>query len=141
MSDITLLYGDEDFLIDEELRSIRKKSASGLGEERVDGSSGDIDAVVSALTSMPMLMGKKLVEIRDIKYEDEDEDKLFGALEGLAEGVSAVFVTYGGVDRRRKFFRKIESIGKVVEMKRFSEWEQEKVLSACFSRADIRKDP
>ena len=84
MSDITLLYGDEDFLIDEELRSIRKKSASGLGEERVDGSSGDIDAVVNALTSMPMLMGKKLVEIRDIKYEDEDEDKLFGALEGLA---------------------------------------------------------
>ena len=135
MSDITLLYGDEDFMIDEELRSIRERSASGLGSERVDGSGGDIDAVVNALTSMPMLAGRKLVEIRDLEYEEEDEGKLFSAIDGLAEGVDVVFVTYGSVDRRRRFFKKIESAGKAVEFKRFSEWEQDKVMSWLTSRA------
>jgi len=83
MPDISLFYGDEDFLIDEEIGSLKKKY-SELNVERIDGSREDMGRIISALTSVPMLGGERLVVIDNLEYDDKEEGELFDAVKGKA---------------------------------------------------------
>jgi DNA polymerase-3 subunit delta len=62
---------------------------------------------------------------------------LFGVLQNLDESVKVIFVYYDGLDRRRKFYKLIERIGEVREFKKFTEWEQDKVLAWIVNRVKI----
>lgn len=133
MQNIKLFYGDEDFLIDEELRSVRS-GYSDFNYERIDGQRAKAERIVSALTSLPMLGGSRLVEVDDLEIKPEEEEKIFGALKGLGEGIKAVFVFYSGIDKRRKFYKFMEKIADVREFKKLSEWEQDKALAWIMNR-------
>ena len=133
MQRVSLFFGDEDFLFDEELKSIRSKFTE-FNSERINGASSGIDAVLAALTSLPMLGGERLVVIDDLEYEDDEEDKLFKAVQNLADGVRLIFVYHGSVDRRKKFYKLMEKIGDVREFKRFTDWEQDKALAWTVNR-------
>jgi DNA polymerase-3 subunit delta len=133
MPKISLFYGDEDFLLDGELKSIRGKY-SEFNYERINGEKGELDKVIPALTTPPLLGGDRLVVIDSLKYDDEDEEKLFGVLKDLDESVRLIFIYYEGLDKRRKFFKLIEKIGEVKEFKSFTEWEQDKVLAWIANR-------
>ncbi len=133
MQKVSLFFGDEDFLLDEELNALRSKH-SALNTERINGASSGIDPVLAALTSMPMLGGERLVTIDNLQYEEEDEEKLFKAAQNLADGVSLIFVYYGSVDRRKRFYKLMEKIGDVREFKRFTDWEQDKALAWLVNR-------
>jgi DNA polymerase-3 subunit delta len=133
MPNISLFYGDEDFLLDGELKSIKSKY-SEFNYERMNGEKAEIDKVISALTTLPLLGGDLLVVIDSLKYAEEEEGKLFGVLQGLDDSVKLVFVYYDGLDKRRKFYKLIEKIGEVREFKSFTEWEQDKVLAWIANR-------
>jgi DNA polymerase III subunit delta len=128
MPKVTLYCGEEDFLLDEELNGIRSKF-SEFNSERINGASSGIDRILAALTSLPMLGGERLVIIDDLDYEEEDEEKLFKAIQNLAEGVRLIFVNYNGVDKRTRFYKLMDKIGEVKEFKRFTDWEQDKGLA------------
>jgi DNA polymerase-3 subunit delta len=133
MPKISLFYGDEDFLLDGELKSIKSKY-SEFNFERMNGERTELDRIISALTTPPLLGGDRLVVIDSLKYDDEDEEKLFSVLKALDESVRLIFVYYDGLDKRRKFYKLIEKIGEVREFKSFTEWEQDKVLSWILNR-------
>jgi DNA polymerase-3 subunit delta len=136
MPKISLFYGDEDFLLDGELKDMRSRY-SEFNLERISGEKAASAQIISALTTPPMLGGQRLVVIDAFKCDEEDEGKMFGVLQNLDESVKAVFVYYDGLDKRRKFYRLIEKIGEVREFKRFSEWEQDKVLAWIVNRVKL----
>jgi DNA polymerase-3 subunit delta len=102
--------------------------------ERINGEKVPADQIISSLTTLPMLGGERLVVIDSFKCDEKDEGKIFDVLQNLDENVRVVFVYYGGPDRRRKFYKLVERIGEVKEFKRFSEWEQDKVLAWILNR-------
>jgi len=133
MPKISLFYGGEDFLLDGELRNLKSKY-SEFNFERMNGSKSEMEKMIFALTTQPMMGGERLVVIDSLEHDEEDEEKLFDVLRSLSESVKVVFVYYGSVDKRRKFYKLMEKIGDVKEFKRFTEWEQDKVLAWIVSR-------
>jgi DNA polymerase-3 subunit delta len=129
MPNIKLFYGDEDFLIDKELTELKKSFTDTSSVERIDGSKADIGDVIAALSSMPMFSKKRLVIIDGLNAEDEDEENLFNTLKNLSPDINAVFVEYGSVDKRKKFYKQMEKIAEVKEFKSFTEWEQDRALA------------
>lgn len=136
MSKISLFCGNEDFLLDAELKELKSKYPE-FNFERINGEKAGAAQVISALSTLPMLGGQRLVVIDSFKYDEEDEEKLFGVLQDLDENVKVVFVFYDGPDKRRKFYKLIEKIGEIKEFKRFSEWEQDKVLAWIVNRVKL----
>ncbi|MFH1710419.1 MAG: DNA polymerase III subunit delta [bacterium] len=136
MPKISLFCGGEDFLLDEELKSMKAKY-SEFNFERIDGEKSELDRIISALTTLPLLGGDRLVFIDSLKYDEKDEERLFGVLRNPDESVKAVFIYYDGLDKRRKFYKLIEKIGEIREFKKFSEWEQDKVLAWLVNRMKV----
>jgi DNA polymerase III subunit delta len=136
MSKIYLFYGDEDFLIDEEIKHIKGK-VEGLSLERISGSKKNTDNVVSSLTSLPMFFSQRLVVIDDIECEEKNEEKLFSALKGLDPSVTVIFVNYNGIDRRKRLFKRLVEVAEVREFKHYSEWDTDKVLSWLLQRVKL----
>jgi DNA polymerase-3 subunit delta len=93
--------------------------------------------MISALMTHPLLGGERLVVIDSLKYDEEDEERLFNVLNDLDDSVKVVFVYYDGLDKRRKFYKLIEKIGETREFKRFTEWEQDKVIAWIVNRTKI----
>ena len=137
MPNISLFYGDEDFLLDEEINKL-KRGSSEFNFERINGAKSEPEQVISALSTCPLL-GGRLVIIDSFKSDEKDEERLFDALRGLSDSVKVVFVYYDGLDRRRKFYKFIEKIADVKEFKRFTEWEQDKVLAWIVNRVNMYK--
>ena len=129
MSNISLLYGEEDFLIGSEVAEIRRSLGKDIEFERIDGSKAKIGEILAALSSMPMFSAKKLVVINDFDAEDKGEEGLFKALKDLGPGIKVLFVNYGSVDKRKKFYKQMEKIAEVKEFKSFTEWEQDRALA------------
>jgi len=134
MSDIKLLFGEEDFLVDEELNRLKAGKSGELSLERISGDKKNTEKILSALTSLPMLISNKLVIVDGLEYDEKNEKKLFEALQNLDKSISVIFVQYGSVDKRKKFYKLMEKIGEVKEFKGYSEWEQDKVLAWLVAR-------
>jgi len=133
MPKISLFHGDEDFFLDEELNKL-KKGYSEFNFERMNAEKGGADMIISALTTCPLLGGDRLVVIDSYQGDENDDEKLFNVLRGLDNSVKAVFVYYDGPDKRRKLYKFFEKNGEIKEFKRFSEWEQDKVLAWIVNR-------
>jgi DNA polymerase-3 subunit delta len=136
MPKISLFCGGEDFLLDAEMKDLKSKY-SEFNFERINGEKVAVDQIISVLTTLPMLGGERLVVIDSFKCDEKDEGKFFGVLQNLDDNVKVVFVYYDGPDKRRKFYKLIEKIGEVREFKRFSEWEQDKVLAWIVNRVRL----
>lgn len=133
MPKISLYYGDEDFLLDEEIKSL-KGEYSELNFERINGERAEVEQIISALTTCPLLGGDRLVVIDSFKADDDGNEKLFNVLKSLDESVRVIFVYYVGPDKRKKFYKFIEKTGETREFKKFTEWEQDKTLAWIVNR-------
>ncbi len=140
MPKISLFYGDEDFLLDEELKKI-KKGYTEFNIERIDAEKTGTDNIISALTTCPLLGGQRLVMIDSYDGGDEENEELFNVLRGLDDSVKVIFIDYSGPDKRKKFFKFMEKNGETREFRRFNEWEQDKALAWTVNRvrADNKK--
>jgi DNA polymerase III subunit delta len=134
MRNITLFFGEEDFLMDEEIKALIASAGAGVSIERVSGDKKNFDQMISSITSVSMFSSNRLLFISDLEYKDDKEDKLFSALDNLDSGTKIIFVFYGSVDKRRKFYKKMEKTADVKEFKRFSEWEMDKTLAWLIAR-------
>lgn len=154
---LCLFYGKEDFLVDEEVRKLKDELAprlmGGMNLEVVDGQSASTDQIINALAATPLLGGEKMVIIKNTaqlkssgskrggkakaEVKDDGDNQLHKVLENLSDGVHAVFVVHGDVDRRKKLFKVIDANGEAREFKPFAEWEEEKLLSWIVNRARL----
>lgn len=134
MPKVSLFYGEEDFLIDEEIRGLKAGTATEFNFERIDGTKSSLEQIIFALSSIPMLGGTRLVVIDGFECEEGGEEKLYQVLQSLDKNIKAVFVNYGSMDKRKKFFKLMEKTGEIKEFKRLSEWEQDKALAWIVNR-------
>lgn len=131
---VSLYYGDEDFLIDEEVSRARSAIApggDGMNYEVLDGSSATAEQLVNSIMSSPFLGGGKLVVVKDLP---QFEPELTGILGKVPQGVHVIFSVRGSVDKRKKLFKLIDRVGEVKEFRPFAEWEQEKLLAWIVKR-------
>lgn len=148
-NNIFLFYGDEDYLIDCEVKRLVPRGAGALNLEVIDGEDVSVSDIVNLISSTSLLSSEKFVVIKDPWFlksqkargarsggaEEESEERKDGVkqlippLGFLSGGVKVIFVVYGSVDKRKKIFNVIERLGAVKEFKPFADWEQEKLLS------------
>ncbi len=108
-----LLVGDEAHLIDQVVRALKEATVAGgipgLNEDQLMAGEVDVDAVLGAARTLPMMAKRRWVLVRGLeKWESDKGDKRGSALDRLADyaenpASSTVLVLVGpALDKRRK---------------------------------------
>ncbi len=117
-----LFLGDEGFLVEEALNTIRTQvldpNTKDFNFDSFWANEADSARVREAVETLPMMSEKRLVILRDVdEWKDSDWETLFPLFENPVD--SAVFVlTASEMDRRKKAFKKVTEKGILVELKR-----------------------
>lgn len=117
-----LIFGEESFLVDEALKSLRKKVVQeGMEDFNYDSFiAGDTSAskVRDAAEQLPMMADRRLVIYRGIdQLKDKDWDELDPILQDPVPSTTMVLVAEK-IDKRKKIFKAISKNGVMVELKR-----------------------
>ena len=144
---IYLFYGDEELMIDEEIRAIKAKhlgeESSELNFQVFDAKEIDEESFVSEIRSVSMFSPKKVVLLKGLgakKKDDEDEDEvpdddkpekndiIISALTGLPP--ETVFIASSKhVDKRSRLYKFFNQKGCVREFRHFAPWEQNELVA------------
>jgi DNA polymerase-3 subunit delta len=128
-SQVFLFYGEEDFLIQERIAELKKEIADpSLNIEQIDGENPDMEKIISALQTQPLLLGGKLLIIKNANLKDPLWENLIPVFNAIPQGTRVVFQA-SAVDRRSKIFKLLDKIGEVCEFKPFTDWEQDQVIA------------
>lgn len=126
---ILLFYGDEEFLIQEKVNDLKRKvSNPDLNVEQLDAESIGVENIVNALQTAPLLLGERLLIIKNLDLKQKVWEALIPSLESLAMGTTVIFWA-SSMDKRSKFFKAINKLGDVYEFRAFADWEQEQVVA------------
>jgi DNA polymerase-3 subunit delta len=132
---IYLLYGEEDFLIDEKIDELKRSiSNPSLNIEVIEGEEVSLEKLAAAFQTTPMFGGEKLVIVRDFEINSEKQESLLSLLENLSPQVTVVFKGTK-IDQRSKFYKFIDLKGEVIEYKGFAPWQQHELRSWLRERA------
>ncbi|HEX7671051.1 MAG TPA: DNA polymerase III subunit delta [Polyangiaceae bacterium] len=133
---VYLVYGDERYLQTIVVAELRKAVIGavdlGLNEDHFDAAEADVDAVISAARTLPMMAKHRLVIVRQVeRWEPKTEGKTdggktdggkgkAGALDRLADFVanappSTVLVLVGKLDARRRLVLLAKKAGYMVD--------------------------
>jgi DNA polymerase III subunit delta len=130
-NNIYLLYGDEAFLIEEELLRIKGSSGQVIAMQRYRDKSLDISELLNELQAVSLFAEQKLLVIElslILKYFSEGNDlekTFFRVLENCPEIISVVFVGTDKVDKRKKLFKWLQKNGTVKSFSAFKPWEKD----------------
>lgn len=143
---VSVIYGDEDFLIERHLRDIIKRVlgdypvTNSYALEILEDERATITHIINACQSMGMFSTDKVVVVKnffllnaktdkEISPKDEFElENLQQNLKNIDPGTRLVFVNNGNVDNRKKFVKFLKSFAAMSEYKSFASWEGEKVI-------------
>jgi len=121
---IYLFFGEEDFLIDENIKRIKAEYANpSTSIETLDGGNLTPELFSGALQTSPLLGEEKLVIVRDFKPTAENQDQIIAAIRNIPSGVQVIFQA-DDIDSRSKLYKLINEAGEAVEFKTFAPWEQ-----------------
>lgn len=125
---VFLYFGDEELLIKEKINELKRGITDpSLNIEQIDGGEPDLERIISALQTQPLLIGSKLLIINNVDLRLKEWDHVLPALEIVPAGTTVVFHALA-VDRRSKIFKLIDRIGEAYEFKSFAAWEQDQVI-------------
>lgn len=125
---IYLFYGDEEFLIQERIKQLKQGLPDPcLNIEQLDGAAPELEKIIAALQTQPMLLGDKLLIIKDVDLTLPLWGEIAPALATLWPGLTVVFQAKT-IDRRTKIFKTLDKLGEVYEFKSFAPWEAEQVV-------------
>ncbi len=130
---IYLFHGEEDFLIDEKIKGLKAEFAN---HETLDGENITLESLSGALCSYSLFGGEKLVIIRDLEIDAENQEGIISLLKNIPPGTAAAFYL-SGIDKRSKFFKWISEHGEIEEFKTFAPWEQHELTRWVRDRARI----
>ncbi|MFC1496127.1 DNA polymerase III subunit delta [Candidatus Margulisiibacteriota bacterium] len=127
---IYLLLGDEKFLIDEEVKRLKGKYKD-LSLERFD----EIPQkeLAESLNTPALFAPFRLILAYRVDFA-ADEDVLYKSIEKLDAGNELVLVSPKNLNKRKKIYKLIESIGEVKEFKSFTDWEINQVAAWVVGR-------
>ncbi len=119
---LTLIYGEEEFLVAESLKLIRQKITEEASKDfNSDQFFAGSDAAVKVKDTaelLPMMASRRLVIFRDVeKLKDKDWNILTDILENPVSSTCLVLVA-NSVDKRKKFFKLCAKNGQIIELRR-----------------------
>jgi DNA polymerase-3 subunit delta len=121
---IYLLYGEEDFLIDEKIEELKNSISNPfLNVEIIEGEETSFEKLASAFQTTPMFGEEKLVIVRDFEINSEKQEPLLALLKNLSPQVTVVFKG-ARIDQRSKLYKFINMHGEVIEYRGFAPWQQ-----------------
>jgi len=127
---IYLFYGDEDFLIDEKIIRLRdlhiEPSLRDYNYSVMDFDDVDEDMLIQSILTPPMWGGNKFIVI---KNPDGPMEKVIDALDNISPDTVVVFAAGGPVDKREKFYKRIEKLAQIAEFKTYAHWQEDKLIS------------
>ena len=136
-SQIYLFYGDEELLIRERIKELKKEISDSMNIEQIDAEAAQLEEIISALRTQPLLFGEKLTIIKNADLRLELWDTVVPALDSIPPATTVVFWA-SSVSKRSKIFKRIDALGEVYEFKSFADWEQEKVAYWVMQRVKSR---
>lgn len=138
---LVLLYGQEPFLIDKAVRSLRK---AVLGADRDDFNDHLFNAreaspgqILEAAMTLPVFAERKMVTIKEAqRLSASDLDQLIGYLDDPVPETCLLLVA-DKIDSRRKFFQLFKKNGVVVEFKPLAEKQLPQFIRQELGRQDV----
>lgn len=128
LPNLFLLYGDEDYLLDEELKSLRVSVASDFNYTLIESKPDSVAEIIQVLQTPAIWGGLQVIVIKNFdQLNSEAIPDLILILENLSPETKVVFCKLGSIDKRTKLFKFISRHGVVKEFKPLAEWEQDKV--------------
>ena len=117
-----LLYGDEQFLIDEAVKSIKSRviepATKDFNYDSFVAPETQANRVREAAEQLPMMATKRLVIYRNVDaLKDKQWEQLLSILENPFDTTSLVLVA-DKIDKRKKIFKTIAKTGIMVELKK-----------------------
>ncbi|MBU0502200.1 MAG: DNA polymerase III subunit delta [bacterium] len=131
-SQIYLFYGEEILAIEERIKKLKKP---GLNVEPIDGSSPNLEQLMTSLQTQSLFAEEKMVLVKNADFKNPFWNEVAPALENLSTGVVVVFWA-SSMTKRAKIYKFIDKIGEVYEFKSFAPWEDEKVVSWVISKVN-----
>ncbi|HHY04723.1 MAG TPA: DNA polymerase III subunit delta [Thermoanaerobacterales bacterium] len=127
MKNLYLFFGEEKFLIEQQVEKIKRKIVEEHLEQVnyivLDGKNVSSDEIINAVVTVPMMQDEKLVVVRDaVIFEsgksravgNYDMEKLLDCIENMPKYTYLVF-TCLKADRRKKIFKLVQKKGVVHE--------------------------
>jgi DNA polymerase III subunit delta len=126
---IYLFYGDEDLLISEKVKELKKGiSNPSINIEEIEGGEDAKERIISAFQTQPFFGGEKLIIVRNIDLKSKFWGDLPESLQMLSPETKVIFWATG-VSKATKIYKYISKVGEVYECRSFTEWEQDQVIS------------
>lgn len=134
-----LLYGTEEYYIDEAVRTIRKKyvdsdyeSMNYVEFEKIENNFNDFYEFV---TTFPFMSDKKVCVVKEASFltstgslNKKDEDKLADLMNQLDSCIIAFLIKGGKADSRKKLVKSLKDKSAVFELNKLSEGELTKYI-------------
>ncbi len=155
---VYLVAGEERFLVDQALRSLRAAALAGaepsLNEDHFTAGEADVARVLAAARTVPMLAARRLVVLRSVERwegkgakEDEKPSAALGPLDALADYAAspvptAVLVLVGAkLDARRRLVTALKKLGGWVGCERLDDAALARWVAQQVSRRGARLAP
>ena len=164
---VYLFWGDEDFTLENEIRSIKDEVLGGGNSTDIEISplnyrcldNPDFKALIDALRAQPMMFGDIVYKIRADKYflettkkvklDDKQTDEVIKALDLVSERVHIALtcpIEKGDrkkPDSRKKLYKAVQKVGSIKEFTAFKAYEEYKilpVLKTMVQKAGLKAD-
>lgn len=129
-SQLTVLHGDESFLIDNHVLSIQKQqpqATTHLFQDHFEWAD-----FMQATQSTGLFATESIILIKNPwffskKITDNDSDRLIQIIEHCTDpGIHIIICEYGNLDQRKKLITQLKKIGQFYKYETFKDWEQDK---------------
>lgn len=114
---ITTLTGSNSFRLQTEL-AIRVQAFlaehSDMGLERLDGEEAEFNRIQEALTSLPFLVDKKLVILRNPSAQKVFTERITEVIQGLPESTDVIIIE-SKLDKRGSYFKTLKAQSEFIE--------------------------
>ncbi len=135
MKSVYLLFGEERFLVRQELAGIISKYPGAETENLSDIAPGQL---LEVLFTPSLFSPQKIFIVHDFDFSADGAERL-AALADIPPGTVVVFVD-PQFDRRTKVFKGIEPLVDAIECKKLSEWDEDRVVAWIIKTAnDLKK--
>ncbi|WIF94822.1 DNA polymerase III subunit delta [Caminicella sporogenes] len=135
-----LLYGNEKYLLDKALHNLKKTYINSVNEnfnyvyyeEFKDG----IDELIDSCETLPFMGEKRIIIVNNEDFFSSkknvlggEEEKLIRYFNNMPETTCLIFISGSNVDKRKKLFKEVKKVGKILEFARLKRQDLAKWIS------------
>ena len=138
-NNLTLFFGEEDFLIEETIRKLKQNKA-GFSIENLEGKIS-WEILTSLVTQGDLFSTSRKIFFKNPWFlSDAVSESDIKTFEGVIKTILSsphdliLYTIQKSVDQRKKAFQLIKKLGTFTEFKSFKDWEQDKILLWIKSR-------